>query len=132
MPISVYGFGFNAATHSASAFGIPVNAMHEERKDAPASMNMIMHDSRVAPMRLCQNVVRLSPPDHQAIASEPSTPYAAASVAVAHPMIMTQTIKTISARHGMRWRLRYSFCENAIFSSSRGVLSGLSKAHTMM
>ena len=54
-------------------------------------MNMIMQESRVAPIRLCQKVVRVSPPDHHAMPSEPRTPYAAASVAVAQPITITHT-----------------------------------------
>ena len=72
--ISRYLFGASAATHSASARGMPVNAMHEERKLAPARMNMIMHDRRVAPIRLAAKLARSRPPDHHAIASAPSTP----------------------------------------------------------
>src|SRR5919108_2712061 len=100
--ISRYGFGASAATHSASARGMPVNAMHEERNDAPARMNMIMHESRVAPIRLAAKLARSRPPDHQAMASAPSTPYAAASVAVAQPATITQTMNTMSRMQGMR------------------------------
>src|SRR3954466_7704907 len=106
MAISAYGFGFSIPTHSASALGMPVNAMQELRNEAPAKMNMIMHDRRVAPIRLCQNVWRLSPPDHHAMTSEPSTPYAAASVAVAQPIAITHTMNTISRMQGIKWRLR--------------------------
>ena len=54
---------------------MPVNAMHEDRNAAPARMNMIMHESRVAPIRLCQKVVaRRARPTTSAIASAPSTP----------------------------------------------------------
>ena len=35
---------------------------------------MIMQERRVAPIRLSQNVSRLRPPAHHAIASAPSTP----------------------------------------------------------
>src|SRR6266404_403074 len=104
--IRLYGLGFIDATHSASTRGMPVNAMHEERKLAPARMNRIMHDRRVAPIRLALNVVQLRPPDHPAITSAPSTPYAAASVAVAQPITITQTMKTMSRMQGTRRRLR--------------------------
>ena len=46
---------------------------------------MIMQVMRVVPMTLAQNESHDSEPDHQAIASEPSTPQAAHSVAVAQP-----------------------------------------------
>src|SRR6188508_1413015 len=103
--IRVYLFGSSDATHSASARGMPVNAMHEERKLAPARMNMIMHDRRVAPIRLALKLVRSRPPDHQAMARAPSTPYAAASVAVAQPITITQTTNTISTVQGMSSRV---------------------------
>src|SRR5512139_343476 len=103
--ISVYLLGSSEATQAASAFGIPVKAMHEDRNAAPARMNMIMQDRRVAPIRLCQKVSRFRPPDHQAMASEPSTPKAADSVAVAQPSSITQTMKTMSSVHGIRCRL---------------------------
>src|SRR5882762_11415228 len=106
MAIRPYGFGFIAATHSASTRGIPVNAMHEERKLAPARMNRIMHERRVAPIRLALKVDQLSPPDHHAMTIAPSTPYAAASVAVAQPITITQTMKTMSRMQGTRRRLR--------------------------
>src|SRR5688500_17016787 len=102
MAISMYLLGSIAATHSASARGMPVNAMHEERNDAPARMNMIMHESRVAPIRLAAKLARSRPPDHHAMTSAPTTPYAAASVAVAQPVTITQTMKTMSSTHGMR------------------------------
>src|SRR5678816_3365374 len=91
--ISVYLWGASECTHSASARQTPVNAMHEETKLAPARINMIMQERRVAPIRLCQKVWRFRPPDHQAMTSAPSTPYAAASVAVAQPITITQTTK---------------------------------------
>src|SRR5688500_11065430 len=103
--IRVYLLGSRDATHAASAFGMPVNAMQDDRNAAPARMNMIMQDRRVAPIRLCQKVSRFSPPDHHAIASDPTTPKAADSVAVAQPITMTQTMNTISSTQGMRWRL---------------------------
>src|SRR2546422_1990341 len=130
--ISVYLWGSSDATHSASARGMPVNAMHEERNLAPARMNMIMQDRRVAPIRLSQNVCRLSPPDHQEMASAPSTPYAAASVAVAQPITITQTMNTMSARHGTRCRALYSFSLRVVLISSGGVFSGFMSAQMTM
>src|SRR5918999_10023 len=100
--ISAYGFGLSEATHSASAFGIPVNAMHEARNAAPARMKRIMQESLVAPMRLAQNVRRSSPPEAHAIASAPTTPKAADSVAVAQPITITQIMNTMRARQGIR------------------------------
>src|SRR5207247_10232562 len=94
--ISVYLWGSSDATHSASARGMPVNAMHEERKLAPARMNMIMQDRRVAPIRLSQKVCRLSTPDHQAMASAPSTPEDAGAVAVGQALDITQQLNNIS------------------------------------
>src|SRR3954465_4350477 len=115
MAMRTYLFGSSDATQAASSLGIPVNAMHEERKLAPARMNMIMQERRVAPMRLSQNVSRDRPPVHHAMISAPSTPEAAASVAVAQPMTITQTMKTISTAHGMRLRALRSFSRKGIF-----------------
>src|SRR5688500_9867210 len=106
--------------------------MHDDRKAAPARMNRIMHESRVAPIRLSQKLWRLSPPDHQAMMSAPSTPKAADSVAVAHPIAITEMMKTMSTRQGTSLRLRRSFSLSESLNSSFGVLSGLSSAHTMM
>src|SRR2546421_11860829 len=106
MAMSEYGLGFRDATHSASTRGMPVNAMHEERKLAPARMKRIMHERRVAPIALAENEAQLRPPDHHAMTSAPSTPDAAASVAVAQPITITQTMKTMSRMHGTRRRLR--------------------------
>ena len=72
--ISAYGLRLSEATHSASARGMPVKAMVMERKDAPARMNMIMQDTRVAPIRLSMKLFQVSDRPHQAMASEPSTP----------------------------------------------------------
>src|SRR3954471_8955082 len=102
----MYLLGSRDATQAASSFGMPVNAMQEERKLAPARMKRIMHERRVAPIRLALKVAHDSPPDHHAITSAPSTPYAAASVAVAQPITITQTMKTISRMHGTSSRLR--------------------------
>src|SRR5258708_28962262 len=98
--IRPYGFGLTEATHSASTRGMPVNAMHEERKLAPARMNRIMHDRRVAPIRLALNVVQFRPPDHPAMTSAPSTPYAAAPAAGAPPTPITHTTKTRTRKTG--------------------------------
>src|SRR5436190_10033643 len=106
MAIRPKGFGFIDATHSASTRGMPVNAMQEERKLAPARMKRIMQESRVAPIRLALKFAHVRPPDHQAITSAPSTPYAAASVAVAQPITITQTMKTMRRMQGTRSRLR--------------------------
>ena len=105
----MYGFGFIAATHSASALGMPVNAMHEDKNAAPPRINKIMHDKRVAPIKLALNDAQLSPPLKRAMTSAPNTPNAAASVAVAQPIAITHTMNTISNKHGIRLRDKYSF-----------------------
>src|SRR5260221_5809652 len=81
----MYGPTPSEATHSASALGMPVNAIHELRKAAPARMNRIMQDRRVAPIRLGPKVAGLRGPLPQAIANAPRKPKAAASVAVGPP-----------------------------------------------
>ena len=57
--------------------------------EAPARISMIMQVSRVAPMTLVQKLSQVSAPDHHAMSSEPSTPQAAHSVAVAQPISST-------------------------------------------
>ena len=61
-----------------------------------------MQLTRVAPITLAQNDCQLSAPCHHAIASDPSTPQAAHSVAVAQPISNDRKTKTISSRQGMR------------------------------
>ena len=68
-------------------------------KEAPARISMIMQVMRVVPMTLAQNESHDSEPDHQAIASEPSTPQAAHSVAVAQPSSRVRKTSVISKAH---------------------------------
>ena len=65
---------------------------------------MIMQVMRVAPITLCQNDCQLSMPCHQAMASEPSTPQAAHSVAVAQPISSDRNTNAISSSVGMSLR----------------------------
>ena len=71
---------------------------------------MIMQVRRVAPMTLGQNDCQVSEPRHHAIASEPSTPQAAHSVAVAQPAISMTNTSTISSITGMSCADSRSFC----------------------
>src|SRR5262245_15561560 len=95
-------------------------------------MNMIMHDTRIAPIRLSMKVCQVSEPPHQAIASEPSTPYAAHSVAVAQPFTSTTTMNTMSSAHGISSREAASFCPSVVGGSGGGVRSGLRTDHHAM
>ena len=61
-----------------------------------------MQLTRVAPITLAQNDSQVSEPCHHAIASEPSTPHAAHSVAVAQPISSETNTNTISSITGMR------------------------------
>ena len=61
---------------------------------------MIMQFTRVAPITLSQNDFQLSAPCHQAIKSEPSTPQAAHSVAVAQPASSAVNTSMISSSSG--------------------------------
>src|SRR5258708_37909252 len=90
--IRPYGFGLTEATHSASTRGMPVNAMHEERKLAPARMNRIMHDRRVAPLKPALKGVHLGPPAHPPRTRAPRTPHRAAPGAGAPPRHPTPTV----------------------------------------
>ena len=67
-----------------------------------------------------------------AMASEPSTPQAAHSVAVAMPATSTQTMKTISRPQGIRLPERRSFSMKLQGASAGGTLSGLRRLHQMM
>ena len=85
---------------------------------------MIMQVTRVAPMTLCQNDSQLSMRCHQAIASDPSTPQAAHSVAVAHPTSSDTNTSVISKNVGISFADLRSFWRNDIGGSGGGVLSG--------
>src|SRR4030095_15478202 len=104
MAISAYGLRPSPPTHTASSRGNPVNAMALLRNDAPARMNMIMHETRVVPSRLSTKFDHVRDPPHHAIAREPRTPYAAHSVAVASPASNTYRMNRISNVHGISSR----------------------------
>ncbi|MQM40039.1 hypothetical protein KBTX_04081 [wastewater metagenome] len=55
------------------------------RKAAPARMNTIMHEVRVAPISPSRKLASVSPPVTAESTSAPATPMAAASVGVAIP-----------------------------------------------
>src|ERR1044072_9407156 len=94
--------------------------------DAPARISMIMQVTRVEPITLCQNDSQESEPCHQAMASEPSTPQAAHSVAVAQPMISVTNTRMISSITGMSCADSRSFVRNDIAGSGGGCLPGCS------
>src|SRR5262245_16594358 len=100
--------------------------------DAPARISMIMQVTRVVPMTLVQKLSQVSAPDHHAISSDPSTPHAAHSVAVAQPNSSTMNTSRMSSVHGMRWRDSLSFSAKLILGSGGGILAGLRSAHTAM
>src|SRR5918912_3035435 len=83
-----------------------------------------MQLTRVAPITLAQNDSQLSAPCHHAIASEPSTPQAAHSVAVAQPISSDRKTKMISSRQGMRLSDSDSFLRKLIGGSAGGGRSG--------
>ena len=93
---------------------------------------MIMHDTRIAPMMLSENVCHVSEPPHHARPSEPSTPYAAHSVAVAQPFTSTTTMNTISSVQGISSREARSFSHSVVGGSGGGVFSGLRIDHHAM
>ena len=66
-------------------------------KDAPARISMIMQVTRVAPITLAQNALPREHAAHHAMPSEPSTPQAAHSVAVAQPISSDRNTSTISS-----------------------------------
>ncbi len=93
---------------------------------------MIMQVSRVAPITLCQNDDGLSMPCHQAMASEPSTPQAAHSVAVAQPISSDRKTSTISSITGISFADSRSFSRNGIFGSGGGCFFGLASDQSAM
>src|SRR5690242_18120115 len=106
--------------------------MDVDMYEAPARISMIMQVTRVAPITLCQNESQLSMPCHQAMASEPNTPQAAHSVAVAQPNSSAANTSTINSAVGMSCADSRSFRRNGIGGSGGGCLSGLSSDHTTM
>ena len=122
----------SAATPSASAAGIPVSAIALVRKAAPARMNMIMQDSRVAPPRLSRKLRQDSVPVTAASSRLPATPNAAASVAVAQPANMLPITPRMSSAHGISCTLWRSFATRLMAGSAGGWRAGFSTAQTMM
>src|SRR5258705_1511118 len=106
--------------------------MDVDMNDAPARISMIMQVSRVVPITLVQKLSHVSAPDHQAMASEPRTPHAAHSVAVAHPSSRTTKTRAMSSVQGMRLADSRSLKASEVFGSGGGIFSGLSNAHTAM
>ena len=93
---------------------------------------MIMQVTRVAPMTLAQNDGQSSMSCHHAMVSEPSTPHAAHSVAVAQPSSSDAKTRPISSIVGVSFADSRSFSRNAMGGSRGGVFSGCSNDHTMM
>src|ERR1041384_4873291 len=100
--------------------------------DAPARISMIMQLTRMAPITLVQNESQLSMPCHHAIASEPSTPQAAHSVAVAQPISSDRNTKAISSRQGSRLSDSAIFLRRLIGGSAGGVRFGLASDQIAM
>src|SRR5499426_2801128 len=111
---------------------MPVYPIDVDMYDAPARISMIMQLTRVAPITLSQNDLRSSMPCHQAIASEPSTPQAAHSVAVAQPSSSDRNTMVMSRRHGIRLSDSLSFSLNGSGGSAGGVFFGLASDHSTM
>src|ERR687894_521004 len=106
--------------------------MDVDMKEAPARISMIMQVMRVVPMTLFQNESHDREPDHQAIASEPSTPQAPHSVAVAQPSSRVRNTSVIRSATGMRLVDSLSFSRKLIFGSGGGDFEGFSSDHTAM
>src|SRR5215217_5786089 len=100
--------------------------------EAPARISMIIQVIRVVPMTLAQNESAVSVPDHHAMASEPSTPHAAHSVAVAHPSSREKNTRAMSRRTGKRFSDSRIFSRNAIVGSRGGVRSGFAMDQAAM
>src|ERR687894_1209437 len=100
--------------------------------DAPAKISMIMAVRRVEPMTLAQSESQVSDPDHQAMASDPVTPQAAHSVAVAQPNRSEAKTSAMSKRQGMRLADARSLARKLMGGSRGGCLAGFRSAQTMM
>src|SRR4029453_13652756 len=100
--------------------------------EAPARISMIIVVSRIAPIALAQNELQVRLLAHQAMASEPTTPHAAHSVAVAQPKSRLAVISRISSEQGIRFADSRSFMANDIGGSRGGVFSGRSSDQTTM
>ena len=93
---------------------------------------MIMQLTRVAPITLAQNDCHDNAPCHQAMASEPSTPQAAHSVAVAQPESSDTKTKTISSKTGTRLSDSLILRRSFIGGSAGGVFFGLASDQPAM
>ena len=91
-----------------------------------------MQLTRVAPMTLAQKDSQVSAPCHHAIASDPNTPQAAHSVAVAQPIKSDRKTKTISSRQGMRLSDSAMRLRRLIDGSAGGVRVGLASDQIAM
>src|SRR5215218_9564247 len=100
--------------------------------EAPARISMIMQVMRVVPMTLFQNESQVSDPDHQAMASEPSTPQAAHSVAVAQPSRRDRKTRAMRKVIGMRLTEARSFSRSVMGGSGGGERSGCRSDQTAM
>src|SRR6185295_8314270 len=98
--------------------------MDVDMYEAPARISMIMQVTRVAPITLCQNDGQLSMPWYQAMASDPITPQAAHSVAVAQPNRSAANTSTISSRVGISCADSRSLARSDMRGSGGGVFSG--------
>ena len=91
-----------------------------------------MQFTRVAPITLSQNERQVSARCHQAIASEPSTPQAAHSVAVAQPTSRETNTRVMRSMRGMSCADLRSFSANDMGGSAGGVRCGLASDQTAM
>jgi len=97
--------------------------MDSDKNAAPARISAIIAEVRVAPMRLSVKVLQLSDPWPAARVSEPITPKAAASVAVANPIYIDPMTRAMSRSTGIRKREFFTFSEKDICGSGVGLKS---------
>src|SRR5699024_5349394 len=94
--------------------------MASVRKAAPASNRAIMADVRVAPIRLAAKVSQVSERCSVEMTSAPTTPTAAASVAVAMPAYMDPITRMTRDTTGISVRDAATFCRKVILGSAVG------------
>ena len=114
------------------ALGRPVKPIDSDKNAAPIRIKAIMADVLVAPIRLTENVDQLRDPWAADSIKAPTTPTAAASVAVANPKYIDPMTTQTNPITGTRNRLSFIILENGIEGSFCGRSPVPKKCQTTM
>ncbi len=109
-----------SSIQAANARGNPVKPIESDRNAAPIKIKAIIAEVRVAPMRLSKNAEAVKERWKIANVSEPRTPTAAASVAVAQPKYMEPMTENTNNKTGIKNRLSASISPKLILGSGGG------------